>query len=538
MLVKFIQKPSASNRGKAAGLIKYIFGATKDIGMQIDGHRHSGDAQKVHFVTASKNLCIVDPLYIKTKDGFEKINGQDADLKEIISQFSLSESRNNNAEYPTEHIIITLPANESLTISQWGYAAEFLMKKIGYEDCTWVCTFHEDTDNQHCHIALCNISNKSPHNSINPANKWQLATEARVILEQHFGLHHDPSPLVDRDKDFNPNLSKNSLKNSVRAAIRFVLAEHGSMPLPMFIKEMQKQNIGVFTLLKSNETEVQGLSFSLNGQRIRASALGNYFSTKAIMADVSYSKERDRDEVLQLNASEQIRMQAYDDIQKYAAEKAQDLGSAEHYVVTVMAKEEIKSSFTEQPLIVTPINTLSNAFVCAVRANLNSRNDESSPVEIEYTTGSYSKYLDRVEKKLTAQKKRKLAQLAAKQQNEQRKILQNLLRAFCFSSPRNHRLHFSELEQEHKTPILLSERCKFLSATSPVVLLSRQELISLLNTANVNAVKLFLANEQKFERSVHLNERNQIILKNKPANMSSRLSKALDHPTGYEGLKP
>lgn len=532
MLVKFIQKPSASNRGQAGGLLKYIFGATKDTGMKIDGHRHTGDAQKVHFVSASKNMCIVDPLYIETEDGMMKINGQDADLSEIINQFSDSESRNKRAEYPLEHIVVTLPENESLTVAQWADAVEFLIDYVGYKDCTWICTLHEDSDNQHCHIALCNISNEPPHNSVNPSNKWQLATQARVILEHRFGLSHDASPLIDREKDFNPNLGKNFVKNTVREAIRSVIDDHGKMPLPKFMKEMQKHNIGVFASLKSNETQVQGLSFSFNGQRIAASKLGAGFSSKEIMKDVEYNKERDRDEVTLLNECEKVRMQAYDDIKQYASEKSDNFAIAgltqEQYIVTIMTKDEIASTFEKDPIVAAPVSSMTGSFVCALKAKINDSDDSSLSPILEFGGESYSKYLERVEKKKASLLKRKIAKQQEEHNKRMRELLIALMRAFNFSSPLNHQQHYKPIERNYKTPNLLSERYKRLNARSSVVLISRDELLDLLHEANGNAVKLFRANEMKYERFAYLSKSGRVVIEDKPKAGGKRCFMGLD----------
>lgn len=440
MIVEYIKKPAGTSRGFGGPLSEYILGATKGTGINKGGHTHTGDAQKVHYLCSSKNLCISDPLYTKTKGGeVIKINGQDAVLKEIKEAFAASEALNTNVKYPIEHIMLSLPPGESLSMEQWERAVEIFINHVGYDNCTWISSLHLDTKKEHVHIALCNISNEAPHRSVNPSNKWQLATEARMLIEKEFGLSHTESPLVDSNKDFNPNLSKNRVKNVVREAIRDVMQKNRYMTLPQFMKEMQKRDVGVFASLKKNEdgvmdAKVQGLSFSYQGNRIQASVLGKNFKTSDILENVTYDKNRDFDEVTLLNEHEKSRMEAFDAIRAEMEEKVDELVNSDDdlFVIANADMKDIDGLFDNGAQFKVAEKG-STAMLAGLKIRLD--NDTLASTEAYVANDSASKYYTRKEKELLAKRKAKLKKEEEKRKAALLKLIRDIVSSFCATRP-------------------------------------------------------------------------------------------------------
>jgi hypothetical protein len=327
MIAEYIKKPALTNRGHAKNLIPYIFGATKDCAQTDPKHVHTGIKEKIHFIGCSDNICISDPLY-KVKNGkVVKIDGAEADLSEIIETFNESESKNERAKFPLEHIVLSLSPGESLTIAEWLEAVQMYINDMGYENCTWASTLHEDTENAiHAHIALNNISNKSPHNSVNPSNKFQLSAAARTKIEQKFNLSHTVNPFEDKIQIKNPKLQKNQIKNYVRVSIDEIMDANPDITLPRFQLEMQKKDIGTFASLKSHETQIQGLSFSYVGTKMLASHLGVGYKTKDLIArGLNYEIYRDLEQVTELNDIEKERCEMIKAIADEAEEIANKL---------------------------------------------------------------------------------------------------------------------------------------------------------------------------------------------------------------------
>lgn len=374
MIAEFVTKPYNTNRNQAGALVRYIYGATKDCAQTDKDHTHTGLKEKIHFIGCSDNMCIVDPLHTIKNGKVFKLKGDEADLDEIIKTFDDSESKNQRSKFPLEHIVLSLPEYEQLTIPQWLEAVQLYINEMGYENCTWTSALHEDILSQHAHIALCNISNKPPHNSVNPSNKFQLSAAARTKTEGKFGLSHTVNPFEDKVKIKNPNLSKNQIKNYVRVSIDEVMEANPKITLPQFQSEMMKKDVGVFASLKGHETQIQGMSFSYAGTKMKASQLGKGYKTKDLIDQgLNYEIYRDLDQVKEFNEAEKLScemLKAHDvEIDKLtelllAQEKenansslksfrmesseitrAMSHFSSEYYVVALMSQDDIEATY-------------------------------------------------------------------------------------------------------------------------------------------------------------------------------------------------
>lgn len=381
MIAKFIQKPAGSNRDQAPNLIYYIMGATKDCAQTEKDHEHSGE--KVHFIGCSENICVVNPQFKLLKNTVVKLDANETDLEEIIAAFNESESRNERANFPLEHIVLALQSGETLTVDQWHEAVKIYIDEMGYGNCTWMSAMHQDTDQEHAHIALCNISNKPPHNSINPSNKYRLSALARNKIEEKFGLNHTANPFTDKIQIKNKKLEKNQVRNEIRVAIDEIMDANPTISVPDFQRKMWEKGFGTFANLKSNETEIQGMSFSYNNIKTKAGSLGLGYKTKNLFQrGLEFVSHRDLHQVKQLNELETERFKQFEtmasEAERFINMSVKDLYkdknrvtnicalSAEeqeirqimkkfahdYYVVSLLSQEDIEATFEHKETLV------------------------------------------------------------------------------------------------------------------------------------------------------------------------------------------
>lgn len=425
MIAKFIQKPAGSNRGQAPNLIYYILGATKDCAQTEKDHEHSGDKEKVHFIGCSENICVVNPQFKLLKDKVVKLDTNETELEEIIAAFNESESRNERANFPLEHIVLALQPGETLTVVQWHEAVKIYIEEMGYDNCTWMSAMHQDTDQEHAHIALCNISNEPPHNSINPSNKYRLSALARNKIEEKFGLNHTANPFSDKIQIKNPKLAKNQIRNEIRVAIDGIMDANPTISVPDFQRKMWEKGFGTFANLKSNESEIQGMSFSYNNIKIKAGSLGLGYKTKDLFhRGLEFIPHRDLHQVKQLNELETERFKQFEamaiEAERFIKMSTSDLYTDtnkvtnisalsqeeqeimqimkkfahDYYVVSLLSQEDIEATFERKETFLLDV----------IKDSVNSSNNKNTILgaigidpKFFKSYGDYLKKLDQIE---------------------------------------------------------------------------------------------------------------------------------------------
>lgn len=320
MIIEIIQKKGAKNKTKSQAnrddcgkRVLYVFGATKH---EMSGHSHEITKENIHFVGTSDNLMIFDPLFEMKPDGtFQKNSGKDADLSEIIESFEQSERNNTRAQITHLHIVMSLQDKETMTISQWKEAVDLYVQEMGYSDCTYVSCLHTDTKNHHAHIVLSTIENTHPHRVVNDSYMFRLSAECRDRIEQKFNLKHCPNPFTDdaytlqNKEGVRQNKTKNVNLKNLRRTVSEALNKENVVTLIDFIKELKKVDVGVNVRLakgagKKEAGEIEGISFSQNGTKIKASTLGNNFQWPALSKLLKYDYSFDAERVEKLSKIE------------------------------------------------------------------------------------------------------------------------------------------------------------------------------------------------------------------------------------------
>lgn len=138
MLHKIFNKSS----GSSLGVVRYILGLTK----------HDHDMQTVVWLGGS--TMSRDPL---TRDASGRII--DIDPHMLSGELDHQNSQHRNPDVRgVWHGMLSLPAGENLTDSQWKDAVSTYMRHMGYGDDTrWAAVLHGDTDYKHVHIVAARV---------------------------------------------------------------------------------------------------------------------------------------------------------------------------------------------------------------------------------------------------------------------------------------------------------------------------------------------------------------------------------------------
>lgn len=87
---------------------------------------------------------------------------------------------------PVRHLMVRLPAQEHLTDEQWRYVASTVLERMGYGDCPYVLTLHDEPDGQHLHIATTARTYAGRH--VSDSNDHHRIQEVLRDLERELGL--------------------------------------------------------------------------------------------------------------------------------------------------------------------------------------------------------------------------------------------------------------------------------------------------------------------------------------------------------------
>ncbi|MDF4751064.1 relaxase/mobilization nuclease domain-containing protein, partial [Vibrio parahaemolyticus] len=112
-------------------------------------------------------------------------------VRDAISEVLATQFANTRAKSDkTYHLIVSLPNGEQLEAHTLAAIEELICQGLGYGEHQRVSAVHNDTDNQHIHIAINKIhpTRNTIHEPYYPHKKLAEMCEA---IEQDFGLQPD-----------------------------------------------------------------------------------------------------------------------------------------------------------------------------------------------------------------------------------------------------------------------------------------------------------------------------------------------------------
>jgi len=266
MIAEYIEIKKQNARGMAADLLNYI--------MDNSNEAKNKNKDTVKFLGSSHSLCSLDP-FNSAYPYTNKASSNEPDLKYFINEFNEMELKNRRVKKPLLHIVLSLRKGECLTKSQWSNLVKDYVEGMGYVDHHWLACMHSNTtDNQHAHIVICAIENFPPHRKLKDGQNFKKSALLRHELEKKYSLQHDNNPYIGDicNKVNNPKIK--TKVQEIRAVIDLVLANSNGqkLALPDFINNLINKGVGCHVNLQQGD--IQGMSFSLGEDSVRASKLG------------------------------------------------------------------------------------------------------------------------------------------------------------------------------------------------------------------------------------------------------------------------
>jgi hypothetical protein len=197
-----IGKKLKASKGSARNRLRYIYGSKK----------HDHDIVKIR--TVYTNCAGFNP-----EVGIS--NGSEADLEAMIRDMDVptklklgAEGKRKGDLRPIAHWIISLADGEKLTDEQWNFAVKFWLKEMGFKPTNKAtAAVHEDTDNEHAHLAINRICNEPGFEVISDKDDFQKNMEAIWKLEKHFGLKMAARP----ENTWNPTVNARTVLGAQNA---------------------------------------------------------------------------------------------------------------------------------------------------------------------------------------------------------------------------------------------------------------------------------------------------------------------------------
>ena len=291
-------KNKSGNRADAKHMVEYIFGRTKE-------HIKSASIDNSVNYICSNLINLPDPTLVFNGDEFQRTSAHNADISGFVQDIEKQASLNPAVKTPFKHFIISLPAGEELTHIQWQHVATSFMKEMGYQHCKYVVTKHNDTDNQHIHIAACTVQNLPRHPVV---NQWQEKVKATNLMrkfELKYGLETIADPFDG--KDIN-NKERFSIKNQLRIYIDTAIQQciqSGKNSLPELIKQLNKMD--VHCLIQFQNGKAKGICYRFRDMSIPGGKLGanrRYALPGLIKQGITYVPTRDNPALEHTNEKE------------------------------------------------------------------------------------------------------------------------------------------------------------------------------------------------------------------------------------------
>ncbi|WP_320150285.1 relaxase/mobilization nuclease domain-containing protein [uncultured Tolumonas sp.] len=291
-------KNKSGNRADAKHMIEYVFGLTKE-------HIKSTSIDNSVNYICSSLINLPDPTLVFNGDEFQRIPAHNANISGFIQDIEKQASLNPAVKTPFKHFIISLPCGEELTHIQWQDVAKTFMKEMGYQHCKYIVTKHNDTDNQHIHIAACTVQNVLRHPVVNQWQEKVKATNLMRTFEIKYGLQTVVDPFDGKrinNKERFP--IKDQMRIYINAAIKRC-AQSGNDSLPDLIKILGKMDIHCYIQFQNGKAK--GICYRFNEMSVPGGKLGanrRYTLPGLIEQGITYIPARDNPTLEYTNKTE------------------------------------------------------------------------------------------------------------------------------------------------------------------------------------------------------------------------------------------
>jgi hypothetical protein len=202
--------------------------------------------------------------------------------KELSNEFSVSRALRPKLTRAVYHASLSLPHDEHLPTSKWKEAADKYVQKMGFEGSQYVVVKHNDTKHEHVHIVASRV--RLDGSVVSDSQDYKRSEKVVRGLEKHFGL----TPTLSSHEVEKKALTKGELhkvlrerKPSIKMQLQQIIdgATEDRPNADIFAKRLHENGVKIIPN-QSKTGHISGISFEINGEKMKGSDLGRSYSWK------------------------------------------------------------------------------------------------------------------------------------------------------------------------------------------------------------------------------------------------------------------
>jgi len=242
---------------------------------------------------------VLNYMEAKVNDGVGKCidsNMMNDNARNIANEFGIIRSLKPSVKKAVYHCSLAIGKDEILTDEQFKKLGQNYLKEMGFDNSQYVIYRHFDRDHPHIHLIANRIDMDGK--AVSDGRDYRRSEKTIRELEKKYGL----SPVLGSKYSKESSLSKGQIelyrrtgtipaKKQIQIVLRESLAKAKS--INDFEKKLAEYGVLV-TYHKNNQEKVFGVSFELNGQAFKGSALGKGYSWTNINNQIHLNHERNR----------------------------------------------------------------------------------------------------------------------------------------------------------------------------------------------------------------------------------------------------
>lgn len=230
---------------------------------------------------------------------------------ELAKEFSLSRSLKPNLKRAVYHTSLSLPHGEHLSNAKWKDVADEYVNKMGFKGSQYLIVKHNDTEHSHVHILASRI--RLDGTVVSDSQDYKRSEQVVRGLEIKHNLTRTPSSReVGMSAPTKGELHKVIRENEPSTKMRLQhLINEVTQDRPdadIFAKRLAKHGIEVIPN-KSKTGHISGISFEIDGERMKGSDLGRNYSWKNLtQRKLNYGEPKNQNSNHRTNAKEQQKL--------------------------------------------------------------------------------------------------------------------------------------------------------------------------------------------------------------------------------------
>lgn len=188
--------------------------------------------------------------------------------KDIVDGFECQRHLNSRVQHWCGHISLSYSPEDSARLSEEAMvklALEY-MEKMGIKNTQFIIVRHLDKEHPHCHIVYNRVDNDG--RCVSDSFEYYRSNAICKELKKKYGLtfgENKDKVKVDRLK------GRSKIRQEIYLAVQ--AAERTAKDWTTFQRELAQKGISVKKKFRRNSTEVEGLSYTKDGRKFKASQI-------------------------------------------------------------------------------------------------------------------------------------------------------------------------------------------------------------------------------------------------------------------------